>query len=267
MMPTRPKRVWVTGAAKGIGAAIVREALQRGHHVHATDVDEDGLRSLHAAHPQITTRPLDVRDLDAWTRMTAELERSGARVDVLINNAGVCRAGRVDSLSAEDERLTIEVNLFGVMNGVRALLPIFQARGAGHFINVASMAAFAPTPELAAYCASKHAVRAYTHSCAIEHRRSNIAWTVACPSAVETPMLQEMRERRAGLLVFTERAMRPDVFARAVVDTIHKPAREVLVPKAKGRLLRFLGLFPALISRGADGAERQGAAAIDAHRG
>ena len=258
-----PKRVLVTGAAKGIGAAIVRLCIEAGHRVVAVDIDQANLSRLREELPGIETAVLDVRDLAAWERVVESAEAQGGPIDVLINNAGVCLPGLCDQVSADDDRLTVEVNLIGVMNGVRTLLPRFLARRRGHVINVASMAAFAPAPELATYCATKHAVRAYTHSCALEHRHAPIHWTLACPSAVETPMLQGMRQRRAGVVVFTEKPMPPDKIAGAIVDAIREPRSEVLVPNARGKLIRFIGLFPGLLSRGMDDAERRGREALD----
>ena len=261
--PNATKRVLVTGAAKGIGAAIATACRDAGYQVVATDVDEPGLASLRESRPGTPTFVLDVRDLSAWERVLSEAEAQGGPIDVLINNAGVCRPGPCNQVSAEDDRLTVEVNLGGVMNGVRAILPRFLERGRGHVINVASMAAFSPAPDLAAYCATKHAVRAYTHSCALDHRHSPVQFTVACPSAVETPMLQGMRDRRAAAVVFSERAMKPERFAAAVVDAIRRPRREVLVTNPGGKLLRFFGLFPGLLARGMDGAERRGRNALE----
>ncbi|MGB5695224.1 MAG: SDR family NAD(P)-dependent oxidoreductase [Polyangiales bacterium] len=256
------KRVLVTGAAKGIGAAIVRLCLEARHQVVAVDIDESGLSQLRTELPGIEIARLDVRDLAAWLRVVQSAETQGGPIDVLINNAGVCLPGACDRVSAEDDRLTVEVNLIGVMNGVRTLLPRFLERRRGHVINVASMAAFTPAPGLAAYCATKHAVRAYTHSCALDHRHAPIDWTVVCPSAVETPMLEGMRRRRAGAVVFTEEPMAPEKVASAVVDTIREPQREVLVPSLRGKLLRFIGLFPGLLSRGIDSAEQRGLKAL-----
>jgi NADP-dependent 3-hydroxy acid dehydrogenase YdfG len=258
-----PKRVLVTGAANGIGAAIVRRCVEAGHRVVAMDIDRGGLSRLREGLPGIETSVLDVRDLAAWTRVVEAAETQGGAIDVLINNAGVCLPGPCDQVSAEDDRLTVEVNLLGVMHGVRAMLPRFLARERGHVINVASMAAFSPIPDLAAYSATKHAVRAYTHSCALDHRHTPIDWTLVCPGAVETPMLESMRKRRAGVVVFTEKPMPPDRVADAIVDAIRTPRREVLVPNVRGKLLRFVGLFPGLLSRGMDDAERRGMAALD----
>ena len=255
---TATKRVLITGAAKGIGAALVAACQEAGYEVVATDVDQPGLVALREARPGTQTFPLDVRDLGAWEKVVSNAESQGGPIDVLINNAGVCRPGPCDGVSAEDDQLTVDVNLGGVMNGVRTLLPRFLERGKGHVINVASMAAFSPAPDLAAYCATKHAVRAYTHSCALDHRHSPVHFTVACPSAVQTPMLDGMRERRAAAVVFSERAMPPEKFAAAVVAAIQTPRREVLVTNPGGKLLRFFGLFPGLLARGMDGAERRG---------
>lgn len=257
------KRVLVTGAAKGIGAAIARLCAEAGYGVVAVDVDEERLAKLRGELPQIETDVLDVRDLTAWERVATRVESRGDPIDVLVNNAGVCLPGPCDQVSAEDDRLTVEVNLLGVMNGVRTFLPRFLSRGSGHVINIASMAAFAPAPDLATYCATKHAVRAYTHSCALDHRHAPVHWTLACPSAVETPMLQGMRKKRAGAVVFTEKPMRPERFATAIVDSIRAPKREVLVPSARGKVIRFLGLFPGLLARGMDDAVRKGLAALD----
>lgn len=255
------KRVLITGAAKGIGAAIARQCVERGHYVVAVDVDEERLTELESR--KVRTAVLDVRDLDAWEHLVSDLETRGEEIDVLINNAGVCLPGRCDRVSPYEDRLTVEVNLIGVMNGIRVLLPRFLERRRGHVINVASMAAFSPAPDLAAYCATKHAVRAYTHSCALDHRHAPIDWTVVCPSAVETPMLAGMRKRGAGAVVFTETPMPVRRVATAVVDAIQSPRSEVLIPRARGSLLRLLGLFPGLLARGMDAAERRGRAKLD----
>ena len=257
------KRVLVTGAANGIGAAIARLCVEAGHRVIAVDIDGQGLARLREKLPGIETANLDVRDLAAWERVVDAAEAQGGPLDVLINNAGVCLPGPCDQVSENDDRLTVEVNLMGVMNGVRTVLPRFLTREKGHVINVASMAAFAPAPGLAAYSATKHAVRAYTHSCALDHRHSPIDWTLACPSAVETPMLQSMRTRRAGVVVFTEKPMTPEKVAGAIVGAIREPRREVLVPNARGKIIRFIGLFPGLLSRGMDDAERRGMDVLD----
>ena len=250
--------IFVTGAATGIGAAIVRQCVARGDRVIAADINMTELNKLgRELGDSVRATQLDVRDPARWERAFESSEKSFGPIDVLVNNAGVCLPGRCDEVSVEDERMTIDVNLMGVMHGVRAAIPRFLARRSGHIINVASMAAFAPVPELASYSASKHAVRAYTHACAIDHRHSPLHFTLVYPSAVQTPMLDGMRQKEKGVLVFNERAMPPSKIAEAVLSAIDNPRREVCVPEGLGRALRVAGLFPGLLSRTADGAEKR----------
>ena len=136
------KRILVTGAGKGIGAAIARLCVEAGHRVIAVDIDIEALSRLREGLPCIETAVLDVRDLAAWKKVVVDAEKQGGPIDVLINNAGICLPGPCDQVSAEDDRLTVEVNLIGVMNGVRTLLPRFLARQRGHVINVASTLEF-----------------------------------------------------------------------------------------------------------------------------
>jgi hypothetical protein len=76
-------------------------------------------------------------------------------------------------------------------------------------------------------------------------------------------MLESMRRRRAGVVVFTEKPIPPEIVAGAIVDAIREPRSEILVPNARGKLIRFIGLFPGLLSRGMDSAERRGRQALE----
>ena len=260
-MPAR--RIMVTGAAKGIGEAIVRACLKEGWEVLATDVDVRALVALKEELPGVTPLALDVRSPARWEQVVGAFEASNGPLHAVVNNAGICPAGRSEALSLADERNTIEVNLMGVIHGVRTLRPLFLQRGRGHIVNIASMAAFAPSPELAAYCASKHAVRAYTHSCALEDRHSPIHYTVVYPGLVETPMVRKMRRGRVAPVIFSERPMPPAAVARAVTVALKRRPAEVFVPDARGRVLRFVGLLPGLLRRGMDAAEHRGRSSID----
>ena len=125
------KRVLITGAAKGIGSATVRLAIEAGHQVVAVDIDREALVRLREELPGIETALLDVRDLAAWERVVEGAGQQGGPIDVLVNNAGVCLPGPCNEVSAEDDRLTVEVNLLGVMYGVRTILPRFLERQRG----------------------------------------------------------------------------------------------------------------------------------------
>jgi len=256
----------VTGAARGIGRAIVDAAVARGDVVAACDRDEVALADAFALVPSVLRFVLDVRDERAWSDVVARIERDRGPIDVLVNNAGICHPGRFDTIPMSAERDVIDVNLVGTMLGMRAVMPAFVARDRGHVVNVASMAAFLPSAELASYSATKHAVRAYTHACAMDLRHTGIHFTVVCPRATETPMLAAMRAERAGSVVFAERPLRADEVANAVLGAVDEPRDEVLVPEWPNRALRFFGLFPATLRRGMDRAIAEGRAALERSR-
>jgi NADP-dependent 3-hydroxy acid dehydrogenase YdfG len=262
-MSPRARRIMVTGAAKGIGEAIVRACVEQGWEVLATDVDVTALQTLEDERPNVTPVALDVRSPERWEQVVASFEASSGPLHALVNNAGICPAGRSEALSLSDERDAIEVNLMGVIHGVRTLRPRFLERRSGHIVTIASMAAFAPSPELAAYCASKHAVRAYSHSCALEDRHSPIRYTVVYPGLVETPMVRKIRRDRAASVIFSERPMSPVAVARAVTEALERGPAEVFLPDLRGRALRFFGLLPGLLRRGMDAAEQRGRSNFD----
>ncbi|MGB5349438.1 MAG: SDR family NAD(P)-dependent oxidoreductase, partial [Polyangiales bacterium] len=102
-----PKRILVTGAAHGIGAAIARLCVEAGHRIIAVDIDGEALFRLREGLPCIETAVLDVRDLAAWRRVVDDAEKQGGPIDVLVNNAGVCLPGPCEQVSAEDDRMTV----------------------------------------------------------------------------------------------------------------------------------------------------------------
>ena len=153
----------VTGAASGIGLAIVEAFAAEGLRVVMADVDEENL-AQHAA--RLTTQGAevhavvtDVADSDAVDRLAqAAIERFGA-LHVAVNNAGINRRGNSWEVSLDDWRRVIGVDLWGVIHGIRSFVPHILASGdEGHVVNVASMAAVRPLAKLGPYTVAKHGV-------------------------------------------------------------------------------------------------------------
>jgi NAD(P)-dependent dehydrogenase (short-subunit alcohol dehydrogenase family) len=150
----------VTGAASGIGLAIAEAFVGEGMYVVMADLDEDALMT-HAA--RIGTRShavvADVRDPDAVDRTgSAAVERFGA-LHVAVNNAGIVNGGNSWELSLEEWHRVIDVNLWGVIHGVRSFVPLILASGdEGHVVNTASMAAVLPLRRLGPYSVAKHGI-------------------------------------------------------------------------------------------------------------
>ncbi|MFF8235078.1 SDR family NAD(P)-dependent oxidoreductase, partial [Streptomyces caelestis] len=135
------KVVFVTGAGRGLGTDIVREALAAGHRVVATGRrPEEVEKTLGGPQDNLLTVRLDVTSLEeAQAAAQAAVERFG-RIDVLINNAGNFFAGYFEEVSPEHMRRQIETNLFGPMNVTRAVLPVMRAQRDGHVVSISSLA-------------------------------------------------------------------------------------------------------------------------------
>ena len=161
------KVLFITGAARGIGAATAKEAVGRGYRVVLADIDGDGTRALaQSLGGAAYGLALDVRDPAQWQQVLDQAWQHFGRVDVLINNAGVVHTGYVLDVPFEQHRHTVEVNYLGNIAGVLATLPRFIAQGHGHLITICSLTTYMPFPSLASYAGTKHALRGFHHSLA-----------------------------------------------------------------------------------------------------
>jgi NAD(P)-dependent dehydrogenase (short-subunit alcohol dehydrogenase family) len=153
----------VTGAASGIGLAIVEAFVAEGMQVTMADLDEAGLEHhagrLAEGGADVQAIVTDVRDPDAVERVgQAAVDRFG-RLHVAVNNAGIVNSGNSWELSLDDWHRVIDVNLWGVLHGVRAFVPRILSSGEeGHVVNTASMAAVLPLARLGPYTVAKHGV-------------------------------------------------------------------------------------------------------------
>ncbi|MDE0855830.1 MAG: SDR family NAD(P)-dependent oxidoreductase [Nevskia sp.] len=244
MATAEDKVLFITGAARGIGAATARDAIGRGHRVVLADIDADAVQALAASlGPTAHGLALDVRDPAQWQAALEQAWRHFGRVDVLINNAGVVHTGYVLDVPFEQHRHTVEVNYLGNIAGVLAALPRFIAQGGGHLITVCSLTAYMPFPSLASYAGIKHALRGFHHSLAWEYRKQPLHFTIVYPPAVETPMLQQEAQDDSAIAAFGEPPIAPEVMARAIVDAVARRPREVALPAVQGWLLRAFGAF------------------------
>jgi len=185
----------VTGAAGGIGLAVATAFVEAGMRVVLADLDEPTLRAevdrLAAAGAEVAGHVVDVTDAAAVEELAGVVvERFGA-LHVAVNNAGIVVTARSWELALEDWRRTIDVNLWGVIHGIRAFVPRILATGErGHVVNTGSMASVAPQANLAAYTATKHAVLGIS-DCLREElvvAGAPVGVTVVMPGMVRTRM-------------------------------------------------------------------------------
>jgi NAD(P)-dependent dehydrogenase (short-subunit alcohol dehydrogenase family) len=182
----------VTGAASGIGLSLSRALRQHGHHVVMTDVDEERLDAevARSGGNGVEGHTLDVRDADAVRDLVQRVARERGRLDMIFNNAGIGAGGETDQLIPAHWDRVIDINLKGVVNGVSAAYPIMVDQGFGHIINTASLAGLLPTPFLAPYVMTKHAVVGLSLSLRGEAVAKGVRVTAVCPGTIDTPFFE-----------------------------------------------------------------------------
>jgi NAD(P)-dependent dehydrogenase (short-subunit alcohol dehydrogenase family) len=191
--------VWfVTGASRGLGAEIVREALSRDQQVVAAVRDAEAARKeFQDAGGELLVVTLDVTDeRQAHEAVAQAVERFG-RIDVLVNNAGRGLLGAVEEASDSAVRAVFDVNVFGLLNVNRAVLPVLRGQRSGYVINIGSVGGFTQGPGLGIYGATKFAIEGLSESMRIELAPLGVSVTVVEPGAFRTDFLDDSSLRAA----------------------------------------------------------------------
>ncbi len=194
-LANRQRLALVTGGASGLGREFCQQLAAIGWHVIVADVDltgaEETLSMLEQAGGRGKIERLDVRDSLAWQELTAKLRDKWPRLDLLVNNAGICAAGRIGEAALEDFQRVIDVNLSGVVNGCHAMVPwMRETAPGGAIVNIASVAALLSAPAMAAYSVSKAGVVAFSETLYNELRQSGIGVTVVLPGFFRSRLLE-----------------------------------------------------------------------------
>ena len=185
------RAIFITGGGSGIGRATARLFAARGWLVGLADIDEDGLAATAALLPDACSRHvMDVRDPAQWQRALAAFAgRSGGRLDLLFNNAGVALGGTLEASGVEAIDRLVQVNILGVMYGARAAFPLLAATPGSCLVNTGSAAGLYGLPGVSVYAASKFAVRGLTEALELEWAPHGIRVRSIMPSFIDTPLL------------------------------------------------------------------------------
>ena len=188
----------ITGAAKGLGAAIAAAFICEGARVVLCDVDEaEGGRLAKDLGPQAEFLSLDVRHEVEWIARLAEVDRRRGRLDILVNNAGVVRLGTIEDTSEADYRAVMAVSADGTFFGCKHAVPLIARCGGGAIVNLSSINAIQGNPPVTAYCAAKGAVSALTRAVAVHcHEQGyGVRCNAILPSSIDTPMVRSVAQQ------------------------------------------------------------------------
>ena len=181
------KLFFITGVSSGFGRALTEEAISAGHRVIGTLRDEALKTELEQQYPgQFYGRVLDVTDFSALPAIVEEVEQQIGAVDVLVNNAGYGHEGIMEESPMEDIFRQFNVNVFGAVAVIKAFLPYFRQRRAGHILNITSMGGFITMPGISYYCGSKFALQGISETLSAELKPFNIAVTAVQPGSFRT---------------------------------------------------------------------------------
>jgi NAD(P)-dependent dehydrogenase (short-subunit alcohol dehydrogenase family) len=194
------KTAFVTGGASGIGLALGRAFVEAGMNVILADIETDALEaaveSLRDSRSEVRGIVCDVSDPVSVERAAEATYQAFGNVHVVCNNAGVAAAGGIDNISLDNWRWVLDVNLMGVLHGIRTFLPHIRAHGkGGHIVNTASMAGMDAGLGFSPYVASKFAVVGMSEGLAAQLKPFGIGVSVLCPGFVRTGIGESGRNR------------------------------------------------------------------------
>ncbi len=228
------KKVFITGAGSGIGYQIALAFAREGAHIIATDIEPAGLAAL-AGEADIqkieyTRHLLDVRDAEAYQNLVDELVEQDSIPDIIVNNAGLGVFHPFTETGLEDWKLTLDVNVMGVVHGCKMFCEVWLARNMpAHIVNLSSMASLAPIPNMSAYVASKMAVEGLSDVLNMEYADTDISVTCVHPGIIDTPIMHHddrfgfSSDRIARIQkYYRDKGVQPVVVAKDIVRAVRK---------------------------------------------
>lgn len=187
------KKVWlVTGASKGLGLTLVNKLLATGYKVAATSRDLNALKeAVNNTSANFLPLEVDLTNPISVEKAIQITNETFGRLDVIVNNAGYGIGGAIEELSQEEILQSFNVNVFGTINVIEKAMPYLRAQRSGYFINVSSIAGFAPAIGWSIYSAAKHAIVGLSEVLAEDVKSLGIKVTVVAPGAFRTQFLSE----------------------------------------------------------------------------
>ncbi|HET8592285.1 MAG TPA: SDR family oxidoreductase [Solirubrobacterales bacterium] len=233
------KVVAITGGARGIGKATATALTRRGSRIAIGDLDlelaEQTAQSLGGG---AIALQLDVTERESFSAFLEETERQLGPLDVLVNNAGIMPLGRFVDEGDDTARRMIDINLHGVIFGMKLALARMEPRNSGHIVNLASQAGKGGFPGGATYCATKHAVVGLSEAVRAELKGTEIGISCVMPAIVNTELATGLKEARGV------KNVEPEEVAEAIVEALETGRFEVWLPRSTQYIAMAMGVVP-----------------------
>ncbi|MBZ6378111.1 short-chain dehydrogenase [Pacificimonas flava] len=252
-MQVSGQTVWITGASSGIGRALAEVFSAEGAAVILSGRRESALaEAASTCSGETKLLPFEATDYDALPALVEQAETWRGRVDILVNNAGISQRSVALDTDFDVYRRLMEVDFFAPLRLTQLLLPNMAARGAGHFVNIASVAGKLGSPLRTGYCAAKHALVGYSDALRAEVDQFGVGVTVVTPGFVRTEIaanaLDGTGERYGPNDDPVNHGISPEAAAQQILAGLRAGKREIPVGKgAEMQALTLKRLFPNLV--------------------
>lgn len=237
-----PKTVFITGATSGIGRKMAEMCIAKGYRVYATGRNESSLATLRGIGAHVMQA--DLRNVEDIERIVNELPS----IDVAILNAGLGFFGNAHELSDEDIDTMFETNVRAPIYLTKRITNKWIAEGKkGHFIYVSSQAGKVATRKASVYASTKHAVTGFLNGVRLELEPHGIRVTGIYPGPIDTPFLDKADATNAYRAAVATFLIQPEKVARATVQAIERPVREINLPRIMNYTAKFYAVAPRLV--------------------
>jgi NADP-dependent 3-hydroxy acid dehydrogenase YdfG len=226
------KKVFVTGAASGIGKATAVAMAKAGGRMFLADINQEGIyqtcRLIKNAGGEVClARAFNVADYQAMAAFAGELHAGYGSLDILVNVAGIALFSQVEDMKHSDWEKVINVNLWGVIHGIECFVPeMIHAGHGGHILSVSSTAGIIGLPWHAVYAGTKHALVGISEVLRYDLKKHNIGVSVVCPGAVNTGLVQSVEIHASSgsadkiRHLFVKHALTPERVADIIMKAI-----------------------------------------------
>ena len=229
----------ITGGARGIGKETARHLVRQGMKVAIGDLDAAATEAAAAElGANVRGYALDVTDRASFEAFIDAAEADLGPLDVLVNNAGIMQLGPFLEETDAVAHRQVDINVHGVLYGMKIAVPRFVARGRGHLVNIASSAGKGGFAGGATYCGTKHFVVGVSEALRGELRETPVEVSCVMPGVVNTELAAGLKEARGV------KNVNPEDVAAAIVECLQVPRFDVFVPKSIGPITQIMGVLP-----------------------